>query len=81
MNPLGNGNLGGLPPQMMNAIQQAKQMMGLLSGNPQQMIQNNPMLNQIMQQNKGKTPEQIFRSMAQQRGIDPDEFLRQLRNN
>ena len=80
MNPLGNGNLGGIPPQMRNSIQQAKQMMGFFGGNPQQIIQNNPILNQIMQQNKGKTPEQIFRSMAQQRGIDPDAFLRELQN-
>ena len=84
MNPLGNGNLGNrLPPELMQNIQQVKNMMKMFNGNPnamlQQMGQNNPMLNQIMQMCKGQNPENVFMSMARQMGIDPNAILNELR--
>ena len=78
MNPLGRG-FGGVPPQFQSSINQVKNMMRLAQGNPSAIINSNPALSQIMQANKGMSPEQIFRNMAQQRGIDADAFLRELR--
>lgn len=49
--------------------------------NPMQALQrafsNTPQfaqMNDLLRQ--GRNPEQLFRQMAQQRGIDPDEFIR-----
>lgn len=85
MNPLGNGNLGnGLSPELMQNIQQVKNMMKMFNGNPnamlQQMGQNNPMLNQVMQMCKGQNPENVFKSMCKAKGIDPEQILNQFRN-
>ena len=41
------------------------------------MAQNNPQLKPIAEMlNKGMTPQSIFNSMCEQRGINPQEFLR-----
>lgn len=48
----------------------------------QQMAANNPafaQINNLMRQ--GRNPESIFREMAAKRGIDPDDFIRQLQGN
>ena len=58
-----------LPPQIMNNIRQIKNMMGM----------NNPMLNQVLQICNGQNPEQVFRNMCKQRGVDPDAILNELR--
>ena len=43
------------------------------------MAKNNPQLQPIMQAlNSGANPQQIFNSMCQQRGINPQDFLRSL---
>lgn len=52
-------------------------------GNPMQAMQrifaNNPKYAQIQNlMRQGRNPESIFRSMARQRGIDPDEFIRSM---
>ena len=83
MNPLGNGNLNpspaGLPPQMMQGIQQVKGMMNMFKGNPMALAQQNPMLGQVMQMCQGQNPEQLFYAMCQQRGVDPNAILNELR--
>lgn len=80
MNPLGNGYTGGnLPPQLKQNIQQVKQMMNMFNGNPNTLIQQNPMLNEIMQTYKGQSPQQIFMELARQRGIDPNAIINELR--
>lgn len=84
MNPLGNGNLNrGLPPQMMQGIQQVKSMMHMCNGNPdmmlQQMGQNNPMINQVLQMSRGQNLQQVFMSECRRRGVDPNAILRELR--
>ena len=79
MNPLGNGNVGGLPPQMMQNIKQVKGMMNMFQGNPMALAQQNPMLNQVMQMCKGQNPEQLFYSMCRQRGVDPNMIINELR--
>ena len=60
-----------------------KQMMGAmkLSQNPQaalnQLIQSNPQMQQVMQyvNASGKTPEQAFYALAEQKGINPQEII------
>lgn len=73
MNPLFQAMNGG----NMGRMQQIAGVMQMLkSGNPeqiaQQMMQSNPRFKQFMEQNKGKSPEQV----AKENGID----LSQLKN-
>lgn len=73
MNPLFQAMTGG----NMGRMQQIASVMQMLkSGNPeqiaQQMMQSNPRFKQFMEQNKGKSPEQV----ARENGID----LSQLKN-
>ena len=80
MNPLGNGNINmsGLPPQMLQNIQQVKGLMQMANGNPMALAQQNPMVGQIMQMCKGQNPQQIFYAMCQQQGINPNEIINEL---
>lgn len=84
MNPLGNGNIqnqpGVLSPEMKQSIQQVKGMMNMLRGNPTAMMQQNPIINQAIQMCNGQNPEMVFKSMCKARGIDPDAFIKELRN-
>lgn len=60
--------------QMINAIKMAK--------NPQAMLQNMPQYKQIMnyiQQNGGNAKE-AFYNKAREMGVNPDEFLNQLKS-
>ena len=79
MNPLGNGNIGGLPPQMMKNIQQVKGLMQMANGNPMALAQQNPMIGQVMNMCKGQNPEQMFYAMCQKQGIDPNAIINELR--
>ena len=79
MNPLGNGNIGGLPIQMQQNIQQVKGIMNMFKGNPMALAQQNPVVGQIMQMCKGQNPEQLFYSMCQKQGVDPNTILNELR--
>ena len=81
MNPLGSGNFNnGLPPEIMQNIQQVKGMMNMFKGNPQAFMQQNPMLKQAMQMCQGQNPETVFRSMCKAKGVDPDAFINALKN-
>ena len=81
MNPLGNKNINsGLSPEIMKNIQEVKEIMGIFKRNPQSIIQQNPMLNQIMQMCNGKNPELLFKSMCKKEGIDADAFINALKN-
>ena len=79
MNPLGSGNIGGLPPQMLQSIQQVKGLMQMAQGSPMALMQQNPMFAQVMQMCKGQNPEQLFYAMCQQKGINPNDILKELR--
>ena len=84
MNPLGNGNLNqsansGLSPQMQQNIQQVKGMMNMFRSNPTAIMQQNPMMSQIMQMCQGQNPEQVFYAMCKQKGIDPNLILNEFR--
>lgn len=55
----------------------------MTSKNPMQLFTNlaaqNPNLKPVIEMlNKGADPQQIFTSMCQQRGINPQEFLKQI---
>ena len=55
------------------------------SNNPNQFMQNlmqtNPQMQQVMQmvQNSNMSPKDLFYTMAKQKGVDPEQILRQLR--
>ena len=66
---------------------QIKNMMQMVrsAGNPQamlsQMMQNNPQMREVMSlvQQYGGDPQKAFYAIAQQKGIDPESILSQLR--
>lgn len=82
MNPLN----GGMNPQMLQNIQQVKGMMQQMKTiqNPnialQQMAQSNPQMQNVLQMCQGKNPKDVFYSMCQQRGIDPEQILSMLKS-
>lgn len=84
MNSSGIGMGNGLPPQLMQSIQNIKGIMKMANGNPQQILQqmggNNPMFNQVMQMCNGQNPEKVFYDLCKQQGIDPQAVLKQLQN-
>lgn len=73
MNPLMMAMQGANSP-MSKMGQIANVVKMLRSGNPdqiaQQMMQQNPQFRQFVEQNKGKTPEQV----AREHGIDLNQF-------
>ena len=79
-----NNNYNNLPNNNNNNI---KQLIGLFknSNNPQQLffhlMQNNPRIKNIysMLQNSNKSPKELFYSLAQQKGINPEDVLQMLK--
>lgn len=87
MNPLMQGIapvVGGLNPQLMQAAQSAKRMMGMLQAakNPQAAImkaaQQNPQLGEIMQMFQGRNPQDVFVEECQKHGVDPNAAMQQI---
>ena len=73
--------LGGtIPPQIRQLAQMFRS-----ANNPQAMInqlmQTNPQMKQVMEfvRSSGGDPKQAFYSLAQQKGVDPNTILDQLR--
>lgn len=66
---------------MMSGI---KNMISMFQGNPQTMIQNlaaqNPQMQNVLKMvnGSGKSPKDIFMSMAKEKGINPNDILGQL---
>lgn len=80
MNILGNGGGGdGLPPQLMQSIQQVKGIMGMARGNPMSMLQNDPRFAQVMQMCKGQNPQSVLENMCRQQGINPQDLINALK--
>lgn len=81
MNILGGNNMqnGGLPPQLMQQIQQVKGLMALSKGNPMAILQSNPQMQQVMQMCKGQNPKAVFENMCKQQGINPDAIINALK--
>ena len=69
-------------PQMQQAKQLFRQLMSM--GNPQammnQMLMNNPNTQQAFNfiKQAGNSPQQAFVNLAKQKGIDPQEFMKEL---
>lgn len=79
MNPLGNGNVGGMPPQFHQNIQQVKGLMQMAQGNPIALAQQNPAVAQVMQMCQGKDPQKMFYDLCKQMNVDPETILNELR--
>ena len=83
MNPLMNA-IGGQPTNTGN-IQQIKRMMNMFKSiqNPQeamnQLAKQNPMVANIIQMSNGDL-KGTFYKMCQEKGINPDDILKQLQN-
>lgn len=66
------------------AMQSIKRMMGMYQAaqNPQtvlqQMVRQNPMVGRIMQMSRGNLKD-TFYQMCQQKGVNPDDILAQLK--
>lgn len=79
MNPL-LSMMGGSGNNQMAAMMQAMSVVNQIrqTGNPQAainaMAQQNPNIKKAMDMCKGKNPEQVFKQMCQQNGMDPGQF-------
>lgn len=71
MNPLNMSN--GLPPQLMQSIQQVKQIMRMGD------LKQNPQMQQIMQMCQGQNPQVVFETMCRQMGVNPNDVLNAIR--
>lgn len=83
MNPL--GSMPGSSNNITPLVQQIKRMTQMVNSvrNPEQVLvhlaQNNPQVKSVMDLCQGKNPEQVFRNMCMQRGINPDEIIQALK--
>lgn len=74
-----NSSTGNIPSGLTRLVQMIKG-----ANNPQamleNMVKNNPQAQQILSeaQKYGNDPMSAFRSLAKERGVDPDEFLKKL---
>ncbi len=79
MNPL-LSMMGGSGNNPMAAMMQAMSVVNQIrqTGNPQAainaMAQQNPNIKKAMDMCKGKNPEQVFKQMCQQNGMDSGQF-------
>lgn len=82
MNILGRG-VPAFPAPLLNGIRQAKSLMSIARGNPQQilgqMAKSNPAIGQVMQLCAGKNPEEVARQMCEKAGIKYEDLISQLR--
>lgn len=84
MNPLGKNPIQNqvIPPQLMKGIKQVKGIMSMANGNPnallQQMGQQDPRIGQVLQMCQGQDLKQMFMSMCQAQGIDPNAVIKEL---
>ena len=83
-NPFVN-KMSSLPNMNMANIRNMYQML-MNSNNPQQLFMNmarqNPQLQPIAQAlNNGANPQQLFYELCKQRGIDPNEFIKNVTGN
>jgi hypothetical protein len=67
MNPLNTSN--GLPPQIVQNIQQVKRIMQMGD------LRQNPQMQQVMQMCRGQNPKLVFENMCRQMGINPNDII------
>lgn len=83
----GNAQTPMTNPNILNNLQQVKNMMSLVQGasNPtmmmQTMISQNPKLKEVMEyvNQNGGDAKSAFYAMAKQKGVDPEQILSMLR--
>jgi hypothetical protein len=83
MNPLNNGTPSfnrGQSNELINNIQNVKQIMRMANGDINVLAQQYPQVGQILQMTKGQDLQSMFMNMCKQRGIDPNVILNELRN-
>lgn len=74
LNPMNNYDMGSIQ-NAYKALTTAKNPMQVF----QQMAMNNPRLQPVLSMlNQGANPQQLFMNMCQQRGINPQQFLRNI---
>lgn len=82
MNPLAQMMASGTEGSAVGSIHNMVEMMKGIQ-NPQAVLQQvarqNPMMGQVLQLCRGKDPKQVFYQMCRERGVDPDNILRQIR--
>lgn len=72
-------------PAPGNSFAPLKNALSMLNSakNPQQVLQQlaqkDPKIAQVIQLVQGKNPQQVFYAMCQQRGVDPNTILNQLK--
>lgn len=78
-----NMQMQNLSPQLMQSIQQVKQMRNMCNGDIngliQQMVNANPQLSQVLQMTKNQSAETIVRNLCQQKGIDVNALMNALK--
>ena len=78
-----NMQMQNLSPQLMQSIQQIKQMRNMCNGDInwliQQMVNANPQLSQVLQMTKNQSAETIVRNLCQQKGIDVNALMNALK--
>ena len=77
LNPINNNANIGAIQNAYNILANARNPMQAF----QQIVMNNPQLQPIMNMlRNGANPQQLFNSMCQQRGINPNDFIRSITN-
>lgn len=79
MNPLKSNSTCGLPPQIMQGIQNVKGIMNIANGNIENIAKQNPAIGQVVQMCQGHNPKDIYMNMCKQMGVDPNIILNELR--
>ena len=75
-NPLNNFNMGNLQSAYQTLMNSRNPVQAF-----SQIAMNNPQMQPILQAlNQGANPQQLFYSMCQQRGINPQQFINSITN-
>lgn len=76
--------VGGLNPQIAQAAQSVKNMIGMLRAakNPQaaimQAAQQNPNFGSVVQMCQGRNPQDVFSEECRKHGLDPNQTMQQI---
>lgn len=92
MNPLNSNPFGqqvgrqfgrptnGLNSQLINNVRNVKSVMRMVNGDPRALVQQFPSLGLVLQMAQGQNLQSMFMNMCQERGIDPNVILNELRS-
>jgi hypothetical protein len=80
INPFGNNFKQTSNINLNSNILQVKQLMKMSQNNPAALLQQNPMIGQIMQMYRGQNLQSVYMNMCKQKGVDPNVILNELRS-